>query len=774
MRVAAAGPDIDGPRRAAAAPLAGETIAAIPRTTQALLTAWLGLSLGSLVVAGVFAILVAFARTPAVELLGTRANLFHLALVSHVTFALTVWFIAFAGLLWVYVAWRSNYALPERASWAGWAIATAGAAAMAVPAFTASGTPYLNDYIPTIDHPLFWPGLLAAFAGVALEALAYLVAWHRGRRAGLDSVEGAAAAVAALAMVLAVSTLAVTWARLDDTQPFSLQLRALFWGAGHIFQFMHTTGMVAVWVITAGVALGVTLPERTGRTLVFAFLPFLIASALVYLVWSPEALLVNRVVTWVSFSGLGGPTLPLAVLLAGAMLRSGRARPWSSPLFSGTALCFALFAVGGLMGVIGFRQDTRVPAHYHGMVGAVTLAYMGLAPLLLELTGRRPWKRSLTRLQPYLYGIGLLGIMIGLHWAGGRGAPRKTIGFGWADAQALLAMNLMGLGSLLAIAGGLAFVLNIGIPLLRRAAGTGVDAPDRSPRATRRLVGAYIESLKLRIGMFIAMAAVLGYLATVPARPSASALAMLFVTTLAAAAGAGALNHFLDRDVDRLMPRTARRPLPSGRIGHAWHVVALGIGLVAASVAFAIWRLHPLVALHLFLGAFTYVVIYTVWLKRRSWLNVVVGGLAGSFAVLSGGSLARPELCLPPLLFALVLFFWSPSHFWSLGIAYRHEYAAARIPMLPAVRGAATTARSIVTNTVALVLSAALPVALGITGPLYLALVVPASAYLLLRHVRLLSAPEDRRVALHAFHAANVWLLALFFGVLGDALARIA
>jgi protoheme IX farnesyltransferase len=72
------------------------------------------------------------------------------------------------------------------------------------------------------------------------------------------------------------------------------------------------------------------------------------------------------------------------------------------------------------------------------------------------------------------------------------------------------------------------------------------------------------------------------------------------------------------------------------------------------------------VALHVFLGAFTYVVVYTIWLKRRSWLNVVIGGLAGSFAVLAGGSLARPELCLPPVLFAAVLFFWSPSHFWSL------------------------------------------------------------------------------------------------------------
>ncbi|OGL04432.1 MAG: hypothetical protein A3E31_17940 [Candidatus Rokubacteria bacterium RIFCSPHIGHO2_12_FULL_73_22] len=480
----------DGLRGAGAAGLAARSAraprrpqpVAVDTLTRRLLTAWLGLALGSLVAAGIFAILVAFARTPAVQLLGGAANLFHLALVSHVTFSLTIWFVAFAGVLWTYAAWRSNYRLHPGASWAGFAIAAAGSALIAVPAFTASGTPYLNDYIPVIDHPLFWAGLLAAFGGVSVQALAYLAAWGRGRRAA-EPLEAAGAAVAALAMVLAVATLAATWARLDGGQPYPLQLRALFWGAGHLFQFMHTAGMIAVWAIAGSIALGAPSEPARGRGPMWAFVPFMVATAAVYLVWSPETLLFNRVVTWVTFSGLGGPTLPLAILTLAAVLRARRrlgALPWASPLFSGTVLCFALFAVGGLMGVIGFRQDTRVPAHYHGMVGAVTLAYMGLAPALLGLTGRRPWKPWLTRLQPYLYGLGLIGIMIGLHWAGGRGAPRKTLGFSWADAQALVAMNLMGLGSLLAIAGGLAFVVNIGWPLVRRAGRCACSPPTSS------------------------------------------------------------------------------------------------------------------------------------------------------------------------------------------------------------------------------------------------------------------------------------------------------
>jgi len=121
------------------------------------------------------------------------------------------------------------------------------------------------------------------------------------------------------------------------------------------------------------------------------------------------------------------------------------------------------------------------------------------------------------------------------------------------------------------------------------------------------MIAAYVESLKLRVGTFIGMAAVLGYVGTAPGGLSPAGLGVLFVVTVMAAGGAGALNHFLDRDLDALMPRTAKRPLPSGRIG-GWNVVAFGLGMVALALSVALWRLNRLVALHVFLGAFTYVV----------------------------------------------------------------------------------------------------------------------------------------------------------------------
>jgi protoheme IX farnesyltransferase len=286
------------------------------------------------------------------------------------------------------------------------------------------------------------------------------------------------------------------------------------------------------------------------------------------------------------------------------------------------------------------------------------------------------------------------------------------------------------------------------------------------------MIAAYVESLKLRVGTFIGMAAVLGYVGTAPGGLSPASLGLLFVVTVMAAGGAGALNHFLDRDLDALMPRTAKRPLPSGRI-RGWNVVALGLGMVALAVSVALWRLNRLVALHLFLGAFTYVVVYTIWLKRRSWLNVVIGGLAGSFAVMAGGALARPELCLPPVLFATVLFFWSPSHFWSLAIAYKQEYAGARIPMLPSVKGEAHAACSILFNTVALLAASVLPFMLGLAGWTYVLVgVVPGGTNLLRRNFLLVDAPKDRKLAMANFHASNLFLLLLFVGVVADAWVR--
>jgi hypothetical protein len=277
-------------------------------------------------------------------------------------------------------------------------------------------------------------------------------------------------AIGALAVLVAAAAFMRAAARVDAAVPFGYSLRAVVWGGGHILQFLHVAGMAAGWLVALAVALGTAPPARgVARLLLATLAPFAVASGAAYLLWRPETLLVNHLITVLTFGGLGVGAVPLLLMLVAVAAAAPRPWPWGSPLFGGTMVSFALFAIGGVMGLIGFTQDTRVPAHYHGMVGAVTLAYMALTPLLLGLTGRRPLSERWARWQPYLYGVGLLGIMAGMHWAGGHGAPRKTFGFTWANAQALIGMNLMGVGSVLAIAGGLAFVINMGLPLLRKA-----------------------------------------------------------------------------------------------------------------------------------------------------------------------------------------------------------------------------------------------------------------------------------------------------------------
>jgi len=173
---------------------------------------------------------------------------------------------------------------------------------------------------------------------------------------------------------------------------------------------------------------------------------------------------------------------------------------------------------------------------------------------------------------------------------------------------------------------------------------------------------------KLRIGMLIAITALAG--AAVTPGPSLTAwqYAVLGLSVLAASAAAGAFNQFYERDLDLSMARTRRRPFATGALQpHAGWLGLIAL-LLAAATVFAATVLNAASASYVFLGAFVYAVVYTVWLKRRSWLNIVIGGLAGSFAVLAGAAAVTPALDATPIILAVVLFLWTPPHFcaWPL------------------------------------------------------------------------------------------------------------
>lgn len=279
-----------------------------------------------------------------------------------------------------------------------------------------------------------------------------------------------------------------------------------------------------------------------------------------------------------------------------------------------------------------------------------------------------------------------------------------------------------------------------------------------------------LNVFKLRIGIAIALTALAGFAVTPGAPLSLWQVAVLGLAVLLASSAAGAFNQYVERDLDARMARTRTRPFVTGGLVHdrrwLWWIGAMIVLAVAAAAA----ALNPLTALHVFLGAFVYAVVYTVWLKRRTWLNIVIGGLAGSFAVFAGAAAAGSALHPAAVILATVLFLWTPSHFWSLAIALHEEYAAAGVPMLPVLVGDRAAARLILGNTVLLVALSAMPVFFGLGG-IYLAGAFAGGAFFIIRNIELVRNPAPK-TAMRNFHASLIQLTLLLVAALLDAAVR--
>ena len=247
----------------------------------------------------------------------------------------------------------------------------------------------------------------------------------------------------------------------------------------------------------------------------------------------------------------------------------------------------------------------------------------------------------------------------------------------------------------------------------------------------------------------------------------------LFVAAMAglalACGGASALNHVLDRDIDRLMgSRTSSRPVAAGRVP-APYALEFGLALSALSFVLLASVVNVLTACLALVGNLFYVLVYTRWLKRTTPQNIVIGGAAGAVPPLVGWAAATGDLTLPAAALFLVVFFWTPPHFWALALLIRRSYEAARVPMLPVVRGERETARQIVLYTLLLLPVTALPFALGAVGLAYLgaALVLGAAfLYLAWRLWRDTSAPR----AAVLFPFSLVYLALLFVAMAVDPL----
>jgi heme o synthase len=275
----------------------------------------------------------------------------------------------------------------------------------------------------------------------------------------------------------------------------------------------------------------------------------------------------------------------------------------------------------------------------------------------------------------------------------------------------------------------------------------------------------YVELMKLKIGGMIALTAVVSYLSMMESFDVVHLIALITIMLLGASSSA-VFNHWYDRDIDQKMERTANRPLATAQINPD-HALWMAKGLLVAGVGLSIWFFNPMVGLHLFLGAFFYGIVYTVWLKRRTWMNIVLGGLAGSFAIMAGAASVNPDMYVLPLLLALVLFFWTPSHFWSLAIHLKQEYQKVGVPMLPVVVGDQKAAQYIFFNTILLVASSLLPWVFNKLGLIYLSGAVLAGGLFLYGNLQLLKNPT-RENGWKNFTGSMRYLGILFIAIVID------
>lgn len=277
-----------------------------------------------------------------------------------------------------------------------------------------------------------------------------------------------------------------------------------------------------------------------------------------------------------------------------------------------------------------------------------------------------------------------------------------------------------------------------------------------------------ITLLKLRIGVAIAASALAGLAVASGGTVTGAQAAALALAVLGASGAAGAFNHYYERDSDRMMARTASRPFASGVLapGLVWPLSFAA--LLAASVVLAWAAAGTVSALYVFLGAITYSLVYTVWLKRRTSSNIVVGGLAGSFAVLAGAAAVDPQPQWIPAILAAVLFLWTPPHFWSLAAAKADDYRAAGVPMLPVIAPEREWTLTILVYTAALAFLSLTPLWLGM-GWIYGLFAAAGGGWFLWKSWLLFRAPS-RRAAMANFRASLVQLSLLVSGIFLTAL----
>jgi len=300
------------------------------------------------------------------------------------------------------------------------------------------------------------------------------------------------------------------------------------------------------------------------------------------------------------------------------------------------------------------------------------------------------------------------------------------------------------------------------------ALNAGLAAPAPKSLTWRETLGAYVALTKPRIISLLLITTIPAMILAEQGMPSAW---LMFATVLGgtlAAGGANAINCWFDRDIDQIMHRTQRRPLPMGKVEPA-HALIFAVALEAAAFALLVATSNLLAGMLALSATLFYVFVYTMWLKRRSKQNIVIGGAAGAFPPLVGWAAVTGDVSWAAIILFAIVFVWTPPHFWALSIRYRDDYARARVPMLPVVATLAETKTQIFWYAVALIPVSLLLLATGTVGWIYaVSAVVLGGAFA--REAWSLRSDDNPGAAMSVFKWSIYYLALLFVAVAADQL----
>ncbi len=446
------------------------SVAGVEGAVRRELIGWAWLAVGALAVAGVFAILLALSRIPGMEKTPFwPIDFFYKGLVIHVVFSLVIWLQgAFAFL--VSVGTLKLAGDDMRAALLG--RIGQGAVLLAfpclfAPAFLEATQPELTNYIPIILHPAYDLGLLALALGVLAPVIRLLV--NLPGRVSSAPPLAVAMALGGFVYVLALICFGVATTLLAHNGELASR-EELFWGGGHVLQFVYAGLMVTNWSILARMSLGEEAVDNRVFLVALSLIALIaIVAPAFYAVFTPFSDNQREAFRLLQF-GIAAPTLIFAVSLATRILRAPSPWPWRDPAFFALAVSLALFALGGVMGFLINGSDTRTPAHYHAVITAVSVSSAGmLLTFGLRELAKPPAPPRLTCFLLGLYGGGQFVASIAMFVAGGYGALRKTpSGAGTLDTVAAAGMAVHGIASIFTILGGAAFVI-VAIRALWRA-----------------------------------------------------------------------------------------------------------------------------------------------------------------------------------------------------------------------------------------------------------------------------------------------------------------